>query len=129
MSQPRVKCELTIQVRNLTVILITKGLKDIEFVYTTTVMIFLSVDMFIGSRRSLMSKNQEFTYSEVVGITDNFKTVIGEGGFGKVYLGTLKNDNRVAVKLRSSSSNQGFKEFRSEVRYSNPVTFSTACKL
>ncbi|KAK9281834.1 hypothetical protein L1049_004740 [Liquidambar formosana] len=40
---------------------------------------------------SLKSKNQEFTYSELMRITNNFKTVIGEGGFGKVYLGTLTN--------------------------------------
>ncbi|KAJ7963093.1 Receptor-like protein kinase family [Quillaja saponaria] len=64
---------------------------------------------------SLKSKNQAFTYSEVLSITDNFKTIIGEGGFGKVYLGSLQDDTQVAVKLLSSSSIQGHKEFRSEV--------------
>ena len=50
-------------------------------------------------------------------ITGNFKTIIGEGGFGKVYLGILKDESQVAVKLLSASSKQGYKEFQAEVRY------------
>ncbi|KAK0596132.1 hypothetical protein LWI29_013071 [Acer saccharum] len=65
---------------------------------------------------SLKSKNRQFTYSEIVHITNNFKTIIGEGGFGKVYLGTLNNDSDVAVKVLSPSSRQGYKEFRAEVQ-------------
>ncbi|KAJ7963094.1 Receptor-like protein kinase family [Quillaja saponaria] len=65
---------------------------------------------------SLKSKNRAFIYSEVVSITDNFKTTIGEGGFGKVYLGTIQDNVQVAVKLLSSSSMQGNKEFRSEAQ-------------
>ena len=53
----------------------------------------------------------------MVQITDNLKTVIGEGGFGKVYLGILKDETQVAVKLLSASSKQGYKEFQAEVRY------------
>ena len=53
----------------------------------------------------------------MVQITDNLKTVIGEGGFGKVYLGILKDETQVAVKLLSTSSKQGYKEFRAEVRH------------
>ncbi|KAK0595963.1 hypothetical protein LWI29_011494 [Acer saccharum] len=49
---------------------------------------------------SLKSKNRQFTYSEIVHITNNFKTIIGEGGFGKVYLGTLNDDSDVAVKAQ-----------------------------
>ncbi|KAJ7963095.1 putative Protein kinase [Quillaja saponaria] len=64
----------------------------------------------------LKSKNRAFTYSEVVSITDNFQTTIGEGGFGKVYLGTIQDNIQVAVKLLSSSSMQGYKEFRSEAQ-------------
>ncbi|KAF7814194.1 putative LRR receptor-like serine/threonine-protein kinase [Senna tora] len=62
----------------------------------------------------LKSKNLTFCYSEVLGITDDFKNVIGEGGFGTVYLGTLQDGTQVAVKLLSKSSKQGFKEFQSE---------------
>ncbi|OMO66487.1 hypothetical protein COLO4_30541 [Corchorus olitorius] len=65
---------------------------------------------------SLKSKNRPFTYSQIVTITGNFTTVVGEGGFGKVYLGTLSDSTPVAVKLLSPSSNQGYKEFRSEAQ-------------
>ncbi|KAJ6859258.1 LRR receptor-like serine/threonine-protein kinase [Populus alba x Populus x berolinensis] len=65
---------------------------------------------------SLKSKNQPFTYTEIVSITNNFQTIIGEGGFGKVYLGNLKDGRQVAVKLLSQSSRQGYKEFLTEVQ-------------
>ncbi|KAI5555571.1 hypothetical protein BDE02_19G091200 [Populus trichocarpa] len=65
---------------------------------------------------SLKSKNQPFTYTEIVSITNNFQTIIGEGGFGKVYLGNLKDGHQVAVKLFSQSSRQGYKEFLAEVQ-------------
>jgi serine/threonine protein kinase len=65
----------------------------------------------------MKTKHQAFSYTELVNITDNFKTIIGEGGFGKVYLGTLEDQNRVAVKRLSPSSVQGYKEFQSEVRH------------
>nr|KYP54155.1 putative LRR receptor-like serine/threonine-protein kinase At5g16900 family [Cajanus cajan] len=66
---------------------------------------------------SLTSKYRAFSYSEILNITENLKTVIGEGGFGKVYFGILQDNTQVAVKLLSSSSAQGYKEFRSEVKY------------
>ncbi|KAK4267820.1 hypothetical protein QN277_024553 [Acacia crassicarpa] len=70
------------------------------------------------SRKSegLKRKNQAFSYSEVLRITNNFETAIGEGRFGKVYLGTLKDGAQVAVKLLSLSSSQGYKEFESEAQ-------------
>ena len=60
-------------------------------------------------------KNRQYSYSEIVEITDCFKTIVGEGGFGKVYLGILKDETQVAVKLMSPSSKQGYKEFQAEV--------------
>ncbi|RHN39193.1 putative transferase, protein kinase RLK-Pelle-LRR-I-1 family [Medicago truncatula] len=65
---------------------------------------------------SMKSKHQMFSYSEILNITDNFKTVIGEGGFGKVYVGILQDHTQVAVKILSTSSNQGYKEFQSEAQ-------------
>ncbi|XVE88782.1 hypothetical protein DITRI_Ditri19aG0096500 [Diplodiscus trichospermus] len=65
---------------------------------------------------SFRSKNRPFTYSQMVRITNKFTTVLGEGGFGKVYLGTLDDNTPVAVKLLSPSSNQGYKEFRAEAQ-------------
>ncbi|WJX86271.1 hypothetical protein P8452_68604 [Trifolium repens] len=67
-------------------------------------------------RGSLESKHQAFNYTEILNITDNFKTIIGEGGFGKVYLGTLQDQTQVAVKRLSPSSVQGYKEFQSEAQ-------------
>ncbi|GAU24776.1 hypothetical protein TSUD_356050 [Trifolium subterraneum] len=67
-------------------------------------------------RGSLISKQQAFSYTEILNITDNFKTIIGEGGFGEVYFGTLQNQTHVAVKRLSASSVQGYKEFQSEAQ-------------
>ena len=78
----------------------------------------MSLSSLVGLSRkelSLKSKNQPFTYTEIVSITNNFQTIIGEGGFGKVYLGNLKDGRQVAVKLFSQSSRQGYKEFLAEV--------------
>ena len=66
---------------------------------------------------SMKSKHHRFSYTEILNITDNFKTTIGEGGFGKVYFGTLQDQTEVAVKRLSPSSMQGYKEFQSEVRH------------
>lgn len=41
--------------------------------------------------------------------------VIGVGGFGKVYKGTLRDDTRVAVKRGNRRSQQGLNEFRTEI--------------
>ncbi|XP_030949067.1 putative leucine-rich repeat receptor-like serine/threonine-protein kinase At2g19230 [Quercus lobata] len=68
------------------------------------------------TKSSIKSQNQQYSYSEVVSITNNFKTIIGEGEFGKVYLGKLKDETKVAVKLLSTSSYQGYKEFQAEAR-------------
>ena len=76
--------------------------------------VFLPVGMLTKS--NIKFQNQQYSYSEVVRITNNFNTIIGGGGFGKVYLGKLKDETQVAVKLLSTSSNQGYKEFQAEVR-------------
>lgn len=70
--------------------------------------------------QSFAPKNGQFTYSDVVGMTNNFQRVLGKGGFGTVYHGYLDDKQEVAVKMLSSSSTQGYKEFQAEV--SNTVT-------
>lgn len=67
--------------------------------------------------RLLQSKNQQVKYSEILVISDNLKTVIGEGGFGKVYYGALSDKTQVAIKLLSASSRQGSNEFKAEVQF------------
>jgi hypothetical protein len=63
----------------------------------------------------LQLDNRRFTYRELEAITNNFKTVLGRGGFGCVYNGFLADGTQVAVKLRSQSSSQGDREFLTEV--------------
>uniref|UniRef100_A0A0D3BTZ8 Protein kinase domain-containing protein n=1 Tax=Brassica oleracea var. oleracea TaxID=109376 RepID=A0A0D3BTZ8_BRAOL len=65
--------------------------------------------------RSINRQTKRFTYSEVVAFTDNFERVLGEGGFGVVYHGSLNGTQPIAVKLLSQSSVQGYKEFKAEV--------------
>lgn len=58
---------------------------------------------------------QQLSLKSIQTATGNFKTLIGEGGFGAVYRGTLAHGQEVAVKVRSSSSTQGTREFNNEV--------------
>jgi hypothetical protein len=62
---------------------------------------------------SLESIQRQFTYSELLKITNNFERIIGKGGFGTVYHGNI-DDTQVAVKMLSASSIQGFQQFQSE---------------
>lgn len=63
---------------------------------------------------SFVSQQRSFSEHAIRHITNNFTSVIGTGGFGKVCHGTL-NQNQVAVKLLSLSSSQGPNEFQNEV--------------
>ena len=56
-------------------------------------------------------RSRRFTYSEVIKMTNNFQRVIGTGGSGMVYQGTV-NCSDVAVKLLSQTSTQGYEQFK-----------------
>jgi serine/threonine protein kinase len=59
-----------------------------------------------------------FSYKNLHKATKGFKDteVIGEGGFGKVYMGILPSSNiQIAVKRVSHDSRQGMKEFVAEI--------------
>ncbi|KAK9077256.1 hypothetical protein SSX86_005593 [Deinandra increscens subsp. villosa] len=63
--------------------------------------------------------SKRFSYSELALSTSHFaeKEKLGEGGFGGVYRGFLKDSSTyVAVKRVSKGSKQGVKEYASEVR-------------
>lgn len=57
-------------------------------------------------------------------MTNNFKRVLGKGGFGMVYHGTVNGNEQVAVKMLSHSSSQGYKEFKAEVTFSKSFTIN-----
>ncbi|TVU50847.1 hypothetical protein EJB05_02238, partial [Eragrostis curvula] len=58
-----------------------------------------------------------FSYRKIVLATDKFSSskMLGHGGFGNVYKGTLDCGKNIAVKRLSKSSGQGVSEFRNEV--------------
>ncbi|KAL1222996.1 Proline-rich receptor-like protein kinase PERK12 [Cardamine amara subsp. amara] len=58
-----------------------------------------------------------FSYEELANITQGFAhhNILGEGGFGCVYKGTLQDGKVVAVKQLKAGSGQGDREFKAEV--------------
>ncbi|XXG70474.1 hypothetical protein AAC387_Pa06g3229 [Persea americana] len=58
-----------------------------------------------------------FAFQEIMDSTNNFddSLVLGVGGFGKVYKGTLEDGTKVAVKRGNPRSEQGLAEFHSEI--------------
>ncbi|KAK4346730.1 hypothetical protein RND71_033069 [Anisodus tanguticus] len=71
----------------------------------------------------LKSKSiRNFKLDYIEAITQNYETLIGEGGFGSVYHGTLPNGEEVAVKVKSATSTQGIREFNNELNLLSAIT-------
>ncbi|CAL5341507.1 unnamed protein product [Camellia sinensis] len=72
-----------------------------------------------------------YTYKELRTATDDFSHAnkIGEGGFGSVYKGRLKNGNIAAIKVLSPESRQGAKEFLTEIKVISDIEHENLVKL
>ncbi|KAI8553118.1 hypothetical protein RHMOL_Rhmol06G0319700 [Rhododendron molle] len=72
-----------------------------------------------------------FTYKELRIATDDFcpTNKVGEGGFGSVYKGTLKNGNIAAIKVLSAQSKQGVREFLTEIKVIADIEHENLVKL
>ncbi|KAF5785346.1 putative protein kinase RLK-Pelle-LRR-VIII-1 family [Helianthus annuus] len=77
-----------------------------------------------SSRKSLLSKLsikmdgvKSFTFREMATATEHFSdsSVVGRGGYGKVYKGVLWDNTAVAIKRAEEGSLQGEKEFLTEI--------------
>ncbi|KAF3440132.1 hypothetical protein FNV43_RR18410 [Rhamnella rubrinervis] len=71
-----------------------------------------------GTRTVMYIKDSMIlNYSEIQLATNDFsrENLLGEGGYGHVYKGELKDGQLIAAKVRKEASNQGFTEFQSEV--------------
>ncbi|XP_057734954.1 LRR receptor-like serine/threonine-protein kinase IOS1 isoform X2 [Arachis stenosperma] len=80
-----------------------------------------AMNIILRKRRSsikgseLESKQRQYSFNEVVKMTNNFDRILGRGGFGTVYHGFIE-DIQVAVKMLSLSSVHGYQQFVAEVK-------------
>ncbi|XP_050369585.1 cold-responsive protein kinase 1-like [Argentina anserina] len=80
---------------------------------------------------SHISNVKLYTYKELQNATENFSEVkkIGQGGFGSVYKGTLKDGSLAAIKVLSGDSRQGSREFLTEIEVIASVNHENLVKL
>ncbi|CAN6553846.1 unnamed protein product [Malus baccata var. baccata] len=87
-----------------------------------------------GKLRSNQKEDLElplFDLSDVVCTTSDFSNhnKLGEGGFGYVFKGTLKDGQEIAVKRLSKHSRQGLNEFKNEVTHIAKLQHQNLVKL
>ncbi|XVF87956.1 hypothetical protein PTKIN_Ptkin19aG0010100 [Pterospermum kingtungense] len=72
-----------------------------------------------------------YSYKELRIATEDFSLAnkIGEGGFGSVYKGRLKNGNIAAIKVLSAESRQGVREFVTEIKVISEIEHENLVKL
>ncbi|CAK9313541.1 unnamed protein product [Citrullus colocynthis] len=72
-----------------------------------------------GMRSDLYMKDtMRFSYADIQQATSDFSAanLLGEGGYGHVFKGELKNGQLIAAKVRKEESSQGLIEFHSEIQ-------------
>lgn len=70
-----------------------------------------------SSRDSPLEAAHRISLPEIEKATGNFERIIGFGGFGRVYHRSMNDGREIAVKVLSSNSNHGEKEFLNEVNF------------
>ncbi|KAM7510429.1 hypothetical protein LguiB_009304 [Lonicera macranthoides] len=67
----------------------------------------------------------KLNFDEILYATNDFdpKLMIGEGGFGKVYKGTLRIGTKVAVKRSEPGHGQGLSEFKTEIMVLSKIRY------
>ncbi|XP_052887333.1 G-type lectin S-receptor-like serine/threonine-protein kinase At1g11330 isoform X2 [Gossypium arboreum] len=72
-----------------------------------------------------------FNFEELAIATDNFDHAkkLGQGGFGPVYRGILRDEKEIAVKRLSKASGQGLEEFMNEVEVISKIQHRNLVKL
>lgn len=95
--------------------------------------LYLSIQIAINLWR-MGGANPEFSlydFSKIKEATNNFSigNKLGQGGFGPVYKGRLRNGHKIAVKRLETSSLQGLLEFQNEIQLIAKVQHKNLVKL
>ncbi|KAK9275778.1 hypothetical protein L1049_023047 [Liquidambar formosana] len=85
----------------------------------------------VNEEVSSISKANQYTYKELRNATEDFSAAnkIGEGGFGSVYKGRLKDGKIAAIKVLSAESRQGAREFLTEIKVISDIEHENLVKL
>ncbi|KAL8158154.1 receptor-like cytoplasmic kinase 176 [Apium graveolens] len=85
------------------------------------------------------SKLKRFSINDLNKATNNFDSVLGEGGFGRVYKGWVKENTfaaakwgtglGIAVKTLHGNSKQGYREWLAEIRFLGELSHPNLLKL
>lgn len=90
-----------------------------------TLLLYFSKFIWIADYSMIMSKltkSRAFTGKEMADATEDFSTQIGQGGSGSVFLGKLREEKDIAVKVLSS-----LHQFLNEVHHTNSAFVSFYC--
>ncbi|TVU39796.1 hypothetical protein EJB05_13236, partial [Eragrostis curvula] len=82
-----------------------------------------------GSMLENVSNIKIFTKDDLKQMTKNYSIILGKGGFGEVYMGTLENNQQVAVKRSILLDEDRKKEFANEVIIQSRISHINVVKL
>ncbi|KAG6416340.1 hypothetical protein SASPL_123768 [Salvia splendens] len=88
-------------------------------------------DPVLGDELSGVQNVTLYPYKELTIATNGFSKAnkIGEGGFGSVYKGKLRNGQMAAIKVLSADSRQGVREFLTEIQVISDIEHENLVKL